>query len=301
MPGHLAYDPAMRRRVVGLVIVAGSAFVVAGVAVHMRIEEPARELTSTVAATTPQRPARPPAHRVDGQQPRRALGAPEPIPILMYHVVNEPPAGAPFPELYVSRADFAGQVAWLAEHGYHAVTLAAVSNRWRRGRPLPPRPIVLTFDDGYHSHVTNAAPILSRQGWAGVVNLEVRNTKQPWGLSPQEVRQLIAEGWELAAHTLTHPDLMSVSAAQLRREVAGSRVALRRMFHVPVNFFCYPAGRLDDRVVAAVQAAGYEGAVTTAYGLAQPTDLFRLARVRVSRSDGVDGLAAKLAALGAGT
>ena len=74
---------------------------------------------------------------------------------------------------------------------------------------------------------------------------------------------------------------------------------LRRMFHVPVEFFCYPAGRLDDRVVAAVRAAGYRGATTTELGLARPTDMFRLARVRVDRSDGVEGLAAKLRSLGA--
>jgi hypothetical protein len=64
-----------------------------------------------------------------------------------------------------------------------------------------------------------------------------------------------------------------------------------------VNFFCYPAGRYDAAVVAAVQQAGYLGATTTTYGLARPGDLFTLARVRVSGSDGVKGLAAKLAAL----
>ena len=63
---------------------------------------------------------------------------------------------------------------------------------------------------------------------------------------------------------------------------------------MPVDFFCYPAGRLNDTVVAAVRAAGYLGATTTAPGLATPSDMFRLNRVRVDRSDGVAGLAAKL-------
>ena len=71
------------------------------------------------------------------------------------------------------------------------------------------------------------------------------------------------------------------------------------MFGVPVDFFCYPAGRLDDTVVAAVRSAGYLGATTTAPGLATPADIFRLNRVRVDRSDGVAGLAAKLARCGA--
>ena len=86
-------------------------------------------------------------------------------------------------------------------------------------------------------------------------------------------------------------------AARLREEVTGSRTAIRKMFHVPVNFFCYPAGRYDAAVIAAVQHAGYLGATTTNYGLARPGDLYTLARVRVSGSDGVKGFAAKLAAL----
>jgi peptidoglycan/xylan/chitin deacetylase (PgdA/CDA1 family) len=219
------------------------------------------------------------------------------VPVLMYHVVADPPARAPFPELYVSGADFDAQMAWLERNGYHAVTLTAVYDYWFRQRPLPSRPVVVSFDDGYHSQLATAAPVLRRLGWPGVINLEVRNTRVSWGLRPPAVRRLIADGWELAAHTLTHPDLRFVSDTQLQDEVAGSRTALQRMFGVPVNFFCYPAGRYDDRVVAAVRAAGYLGATTTDEGLAVPTELFTLKRVRINRSDGESGLASKLRAL----
>ena len=220
-----------------------------------------------------------------------------PVPVLMYHVISEPPAGAPFPELYVSRADFAAEVAWLAGHGYHAVTLQRVFDSWRGAAVLPAKPVVLSFDDGYHSDVANALPVLASRHWPGVLNLEVRNLKPVWGIRPPGVRKLVAAGWEIDSHTLAHPDLTTVDAARLEEEVAGSRRAIRARFHVPVNFFCYPAGRYDDRVVAAVQHAGYLAATTTRYGLARPSDLFTLARVRVDRSDGARGLAEKLEAL----
>ena len=71
----------------------------------------------------------------------------------MYDVIADPPPGAPYPELYVSGEDFGRQVGWLASHGYHAVTLRDASLHWRFGRTLPARPIVITFDAGYHSHV----------------------------------------------------------------------------------------------------------------------------------------------------
>jgi peptidoglycan/xylan/chitin deacetylase (PgdA/CDA1 family) len=220
-----------------------------------------------------------------------------PVPILMYHVLSAPPANAPYPELYVPPAVFAGQVAWLAAHGYRAVTLQRVFDAWRGAATLPPKPVVLSFDDGYLSDVRTALPVLEARHWPGVLNLEVANLKPVWGIRPPGVRRLLAAGWELDAHTLTHPDLTTVGAARLRQEVTGSRTAIRKMFHVPVNFFCYPAGRYDAEVVAAVQRAGYLAATTTSYGLARPGELYTLARVRVNGSDGVRGLATKLAAL----
>jgi peptidoglycan/xylan/chitin deacetylase (PgdA/CDA1 family) len=220
-----------------------------------------------------------------------------PVPILMYHVLSVPPANAPYPELYVAPAVFAGQIAWLAGHGYRAVTLQRVFDYWRGAARLPTKPVVLSFDDGYLSDVRTALPVLKARRWPGVQNREVANLKPVWGIRPPGVRKLLAAGWELDAHTLTHPDLTHVDAARLREEVTESRTAIRRMFHVPVNFFCYPAGRYDPVVVAAVQQAGYLGATTTNYGLARAGDLFTLSRVRVSGSDGVKGLAAKLAAL----
>jgi peptidoglycan/xylan/chitin deacetylase (PgdA/CDA1 family) len=221
----------------------------------------------------------------------------QPVPILMYHVVTTPPANAPYPELYVPRASFAAQVTWLARHGYHAVTLQQVFDSWRGARQLPARPIVLSFDDGYLSQVTNALPVLKARRWPGVLNLEYRNLQPVWGIRPPGIRKLIKAGWEIDAHTLTHPDLTAVSAAQLHDEVAGSRAAIRKRFHVPVNFFCYPAGRYNEAVIAAVQAAGYLGATTTNYGLARPGELYTLARVRINGTDSISAFAQKLEAL----
>jgi peptidoglycan/xylan/chitin deacetylase (PgdA/CDA1 family) len=223
----------------------------------------------------------------------------QPVPILMYHVISSPPANAPYPDLYVPRASFAAQVGWLARHGYHAVTLKEVFDSWRGARTLPARPIVLSFDDGYLSQVTNALPVLKAWHWPGVLNLEVANLKPVWGIRPPGVRKLIRGGWEIDAHTLTHPDLTAVGPAQLRDEVAGSRAAIRKAFHVPVNFFCYPAGRYNDTVIAAVQAAGFLGATTTNYGLARPGDLYTLNRVRINGTDGISAFASKLEALNA--
>jgi len=224
-------------------------------------------------------------------------GRPTPVPILMYHVITDPRPDAPYAELYVSAADFAGQMRWLERHGYHPVTLRAVWDHWHRGTPLPKKPIVVSFDDGYRSVAHAALPPMRQRGWPGVLNLTVKNLRVSGGLSERQVRRLIGAGWEIDSHTITHPDLPSLRDGELARELAGSRRQLRRLFGVPVDFFCYPGGRYDARVAAAVRRAGYLGATTTLEGLADPSKPYELKRVRVSRSDGVAGFAAKLQGL----
>lgn len=232
-----------------------------------------------------------------GHATDESRSAATPVPILMYHVIGDAPAGAPYPQLWVGEAEFAAQMRWLARHGYRAVTQRDVWDHWHRAAALPRKPIVISFDDGYRSVAQAALPHMRPRAWPGVLNLTVKNLTVSGGLSPFKVRTLIAAGWELASHTLTHPDLPSLGDGELAREVGGSRRVLRSRFGVAVDFFCYPAGRYDARVIRAVRRAGYLGATTTVDGLARPDRPFELRRVRVSGGDGVAGLAEKLVAL----
>ena len=247
------------------------------------------------------------APRVVHHKPHKTHPAPrivrgphdQPVPILMYHVIAAPTAGAPFPQLFVQPRDFSAEMRDLARRGYHGVTLDQVYDYWHRGVALPRRPVVVSFDDGYLSHYTRALPVLKALHWPGVLNLLLENGPPRGDLTAQMIRPLIAGGWEIDSHTLTHVDLTTVGAAQLRREVADSRRELRHRFGVPVDFFCYPSGRYDATVVAAVRRAGYRGATTTNPGLARPGQLYTLDRIRINGSDGVGGLERKLRDLGA--
>jgi peptidoglycan/xylan/chitin deacetylase (PgdA/CDA1 family) len=206
-----------------------------------------------------------------------------PVPILMYHVIASSPLRAAYADLWVRPGAFANQMAALAHAGYHATTLSAVWRAWHGHATMPRHPIVISFDDGYQSQSTYARRTLDRRGWPGMLNLAVKNVGIAGGLSRGEVRAMIRDGWEIGAHTLTHADLTTVDAAQLAHEVAGSRAWLRRAFGVPVDFFCYPAGRYDPTVEAAVRAAGYRGATTTNEGIAsRHGDPYALPRVRVT-------------------
>jgi len=213
-----------------------------------------------------------------------------PVPILEYHVLGAAPADAPYPELYVTRPDFHRQMGWLDQHSYEAVTLETVEDAWYRGGTLPAKPVVISFDDGYRPQFTYALPELRRHGWPGVLNLKAEGSD----LYTSNVEAMIDAGWELASHTIDHSDLTTLGAAELEREVAGARAILRREYHVPVRNFCYPAGRYDDAVIEAVEAAGYTGATTEIPGYAERSKPYELARFEILGSSGVSGLAGDL-------
>ncbi len=221
-----------------------------------------------------------------GQQASAHTGPPgqSPVPILMYHVIAEPPAGAPFPGLYVSPAEFAEQMSALERAGWHAVTLDQVRAYWRRGVPLGTgKPIVLSFDNGYQSQYTQALPVLRRLGWVGVENIQLSGLPpSQGGLGQDEIRGLLSAGWELDTQGFSHADLITLDAAQLHYQVAVARQVIQQRFHVPVNWFCYPSGHYDPTVVAAVAAAGYAGSTTVIPGWAhRGDDPYRLHRLRV--------------------
>jgi peptidoglycan/xylan/chitin deacetylase (PgdA/CDA1 family) len=212
----------------------------------------------------------------------------------MYHVLAPAPPGTPFPQLWVPPGEFRAQVRALARAGYVGVTLGEVLAAWRHGAPLPRRPVVLSFDDGYSSDARVAGPDLARLHWPGVLDLAIRNAG-PRGLRIGALRTLVRHGWEIDSHTVSHPDLTVVPPRRVRAELVRSKAWIRRTLGVRAPFFCYPAGRFDAAVVAAVRRAGYEGATTEIDGVAAPgDDAFELPRVRVTAATSPARLVAEL-------
>ena len=221
------------------------------------------------------------------------------VPILVYHVINTQPAGSSAsPALYVPADEFSSHMQALKSGGWHAVTLNQLAAYWTRGVPLGPgKPIVLTFDNGYASHYTNALPILRRLGWVGVENLQLTGLPPSnGGLTDNQIRGLISAGWELDTQGLSHTDLTSVDSAQLANETATARQMLHSRYGIPVNWFTYPFGDYNPTVIAAVRAAGYIGATTVNPGWASPQqDRFRLPRLVVMSGTSPSQLLAQIA------
>ncbi len=207
------------------------------------------------------------------------------VPVLMYHVINPPPAGAPFPGLYVPASEFAAQMQALKAAGWHAVTLDQLEAYWTRGVPLGPgKPIVLTFDNGYQSQYTNALPVLKQMGWVGdeMIQLDFINLVSQGGLTDGQVRGMLAAGWELDTQGLTHYDLITANPTKLHDETSSARQQLHQRYGVPADWFAYPSGHYNDTVITALKDAGFRGSMTVIPGWANRSDdPFRLPRLRV--------------------
>jgi peptidoglycan/xylan/chitin deacetylase (PgdA/CDA1 family) len=291
-----------RRRATGALLAGALAIAAIGLAVGLSGSSDsshprgAGAHPTTVGRATAQRAARP--SRGGGLVTGRPGTAT--VPILMYHVIAPPPAGAPFPGLYVAPELFAAQMHALKRAGWTSVTLDELDAYWRRGVSLPPgKPIVISFDNGYQSQFTQALPVLRSLGWVGDENIQLTGLPpSQGGLGDDEVRGLIAAGWELDTQGISHADLIALDANALHEQVAGARATIQRRFHVPVNWFCYPSGHYDATVVAAVTAAGYKGSTTVVPGwAARGEDPYRLPRLRVLGGTSAQSLLAEIGAI----
>jgi peptidoglycan/xylan/chitin deacetylase (PgdA/CDA1 family) len=221
------------------------------------------------------------------------------VPILMYHRVEDPPPGADVyrRDLSVSPAKFQAQLRYLAQHGYHSITLNDLALYLTVGKPLPPNPIILTFDDGYADAYTAAFPLLEEHGFVGTFFLVTAylDNQDPDFLSWAEVEEMHAAGMRFEPHSYDHPDLRNRGFQYLVFQTLGPKQAIEARTGEPCRFFAYPAGRYDQYVIDVLRSEDYWGAVLTAQGATHGTgDLFLLHRVRVSGGDSLEDLIVKL-------
>lgn len=211
------------------------------------------------------------------------------VPILMYHHVGEPPPGADAirRDLTVLPSQFEAQLAYLSEEGYQTIHLSDLIMHLQMGYRFPPKPIVITFDDGYRDAFTNAYPLLKEYGFVATFFIITRLADEGREdyLSWEEIKALHAAGMEIGSHTYSHPDLRGQPYDYVVWQVLGSKEAIEARTKEPVRLFSYPSGKYDQQVVEVLKSTGYWGAVAISQGAHQSSDrTFKLQRIRVRGS-----------------
>lgn len=189
----------------------------------------------------------------------------------------------------------------LAEAGFQSVTDSEMERRRAHGHDCS-RLVSVSFDDGYES-TPAARDILAEFGFVGTVYVlpTLIGTAEPmrwrgierWADGPDrdelvpmswaQVEDLAASGWEIGAHTLTHPDLTALDDDELDHELRGSRELIVRRLGA-CEAVAYPYGLADDRVARAASAAGF-GTGTTLPGWIRHDEPLLRPRLGIYRGD----------------
>ena len=218
------------------------------------------------------------------------------VPILMYHAVAADPNGATR-ALSVTPEAFAAQMDVIADRGLTPLTTADLAARWRAGRPLPGRPVLITFDDGYEGVYRHALPALAKHGFPATLFVStgwIRGTYDTGGgldtmLDWPQVRRLADAGVEIGGHSHTHPQLDQLDDPALRAELVRCRDIVAGELGTPPASFAYPYGYSSRRVRTAVRANGFAQALAVGNSLARRAQgPYALRRVTVRRGTGAE-------------
>ena len=219
------------------------------------------------------------------------------VPILMYHHVVDLPIDAT--ELQttwtVTPKKFDAQMQWLAHNGYRSITMAQLIAHLKNRQPLPAKPIIISFDDGWEEQYSTAFPILTKYGLSGTFFVYTHPLDHTEYMTWAQVQELAAAGMDIQSHSITHPHLRTMAPDAAFKEVAESKATLEKRLGKPVVAFCYPYGEYNNAIIEMVKRAGYESAVTLASGYRQRADeLYTLRRLRVSYHDSLDDFIKRL-------
>ncbi|MBV9389003.1 MAG: polysaccharide deacetylase family protein [Chroococcidiopsidaceae cyanobacterium CP_BM_ER_R8_30] len=185
------------------------------------------------------------------------------VPVIMYHDI------LPEKEVFfdITPEEFEQQLRLIHDNGLTPISLAELVAHLRTGLPLPDKPILLTFDDGYESAYRYVYPLLKQYGYPAVFSIYTKNIGIDTGrehVTWDQLREMAANPLvTISAHSVTHPhDVTALSDARLRREIVQSKRIIESKLGIPIRYFTYPEGKYDARVEKFVQEAGYVAALT---------------------------------------
>lgn len=210
------------------------------------------------------------------------------LPILMYHKIARWPRGVRTRGIYLKPQIFRQQMTELHEAGFRTAALDRVVGGVSSNEK---KEFLVTFDDGYSNVFENALPVLTKlrlQAMQFLVPTQI-GKRNEWDVLQGEVpeslmddvqiREWLAAGQFIGAHTLTHPRLTQIPPAEAREEISGSKKALEDRFGIPISHFCYPYGDWNKSIREFVAEAGFLTACTTRIGIVKSHHPLSLPRI----------------------
>ena len=236
----------------------------------------------------PQAPPAPPATEPEQVAPASGVA----VPVLYYHLVDDN-LYSPFHSMFVSPPDFAKQMNYLKTAGYTVIPLAQIENAGQY-----PKPVIITFDDGYEDNYTNAYPILKEYNFPATVFLISGLIGKPGYLNKNEILQM-EDLVSFQDHTVTHRSLATLSAAEQEYELSASKQAIEALTGQKVFAVAYPDGSDNQTTIEIAKQLGYQYAFLMIPGGVYHTgeDPYTIKRVNIPRGLNLDGFIRKIQGL----
>jgi peptidoglycan/xylan/chitin deacetylase (PgdA/CDA1 family) len=185
------------------------------------------------------------------------------VPVMIYHSVRpHTPESAQQDAYDITPELLEQEILYLKAHGYTTVKFSDLEAAFDEGKPLPPKPVILSFDDGWENQYTYAFPVLKKHGVVGTFYIYTNpiSRNKHW-MTWSQVTDLDKAGMEIGGHSRTHPYLTKiVDNKLLDKEVVQAKEIIEAHIGHPITTFAYPFGYYNARVVAAVKRAGYTSA-----------------------------------------
>jgi peptidoglycan/xylan/chitin deacetylase (PgdA/CDA1 family) len=198
------------------------------------------------------------------------------VPIILYHWIAVSPINSQY---YVPPEKFEEEMKLLRDWGYTSISATQLIKAINEGADLPPRPIVISFDDGHLNNYTTAFPIMQKYGFTGVLYIVKNYLGVDQYMNADQVKEMAAAGWEVGSHTISHLDLTALEPERQRREVVDSRTELESALGVPILTIAYPFGLSNSGIIDYAHFAGYIGGMGLGFTTDQgTTNLYTLQR-----------------------
>lgn len=172
------------------------------------------------------------------------------VPILMYHYVSPLPPNADNIRigLTLNPAMFRQHMQYLHDEDYHTISLYEMNDALENGATLPPKPVILTFDDGYIDHYVHVFPVLQEFNFTGTFFIATAFIDKNLSgyMNWQQINEMATAGMSMEAHTKNHIDLRNRDYNLLVYEIMGSIESLEAHTGITSRMFAYPVGRYDE-------------------------------------------------------
>lgn len=216
------------------------------------------------------------------QQAIKGDGTSRKIPVLMYHSIDYEKGN----ELRIPNDKFRLQMKYLKDNNFTPLSLQELYSYIVFGSSLPQKPIVLTLDDGYVDNYTNAFPVLKEFNFkATVFMITSLIDTNPRYLTSAQLQEMDKAGMEIESHSVTHPELNTLSYDKQLQELKDSKDSLEKLLGREVPYLAYPFGKFNSDTLKIVEDLGYKMAFSTVIGDASKSDgLYKLHRLYVSNN-----------------